>query len=168
MDRENLVVLKGDKELVFKTDTMYPNKYYRCLKVAENDNVQYLVYGIVFDQKGFDENFEFAYDRIMRDWETIGLTKSGKLVNKTTFRELANVHTYGKQSNNLRIIFFGLPKDCMYGFYPIYNENKAKQLNAMYSWCEQVIGGYMGYFDQDCIQFGKYGIPISYGDLRTR
>lgn len=168
MDRENLVVLKGDKELILGSETLYPNKYYRCLKATEMDADSYFVDGNNMTHSFFEKYFEFAYDRIMRDWETIGLTKGGKLVNKTTFRELANVHTYGKQSNNLRIIFFGLPKDCMYGFYPIYNENKAKQLNAMYSWCEQVIGGYMGYFDQDCIQFGKYGIPINYGDLRTR
>lgn len=72
MNKDNLVVLKSDKQLEFQTDILYPNKYYRCLKVTENKNVEYLIYGIKFDQKGFDDNFEFAYDRIMCDWEKIG------------------------------------------------------------------------------------------------
>ena len=166
MNKENLVVLRGDKALEFQTDTMYPNTYYRCLKATENDDTQYCIYGIIFDQAGFDKNFEYAYDRIMRDWERIGLIKGGKLIGKTAFKELANVHTYGKQTNNLRIILFGLPKECMYGFYPIYSENKAKQLDAMYKWCIQVMEGYTGYFDQENIQFGRNGVPLSYGDLR--
>jgi hypothetical protein len=167
MNKGNLVVLRGDKALEFETDTMYPNKYYRCLKLEENGIEQYMVYGIVFDKEGFEANFEFAYYRIMRDWERIGLTIGGSLIGRTAFKELANVHLYGKQSNNLRIIFFGLPKECMYGFYPIYSENKAKQLEAIYKWCIQVMGGYTGYFDQENIQFGNCGIPLSYGDLRV-
>jgi hypothetical protein len=167
MNKENLVVLRGDKALEFETEAMYPNRYYRCLKATENDSTQYCIYGIIFDQAGFDKNFEYAYDRIMRDWELIGLTKGGKLINKTAFKERANVHTYGKQTNNLRIIFFGFPKECMYGFYPIYNENKAKQLDAMYKWCIQIMDGYTGYFDQENILFGNCGIPLSYGGLRV-
>ena len=166
MDKTNLVVLRGDKALEFQTDTMYPNTYYRCLKVEENDNEQYLVYGIVFDKTGFNENFEYAYDRVMRDWESIGLIKKGKLVSKKSFNELASVHLYGKQSNNLRIIFFGLPKECMYGFYPRFRENQAKQLLTIYQWCINVINGDMNYFDFDFIQFGQNGIPISYGNLK--
>jgi hypothetical protein len=167
MNKENLVVLRGDKALEFEGEAMYPNQYYRCLKATENDREEYFVYGIKFDKATFDTNFEFAYDRIMRDWELIGLTKGGKLIGKTAFKVLANVHTYGKQSNNLRIIFFGFPNECMYGFYPIYNENKAKQLDAMYKWCIQIMDVYTGYFEQENIQFGQKGIPLSYGDLRV-
>lgn len=167
MNKENLVVLRGDKALEFETEAMYPNRYYRCLKATENDSTQYCIYGIIFDQAGFDKNFEYAYDRIMRDWELIGLIKGGKLIGKTAFKELANVHTYGKQSNNLRIIFFGFPKECMYGFYPIYNENKSKQLDAMYLLCNVVIGGEMRWFDNENIQFGNCGIPLSYCNLRN-
>jgi len=167
MNKENLVVLKGDKALEFETDTMYPNKFYRCIKATENDNVQYCIYGIIFDQAGFDKNFEFAYDRVMRDWESIGLIRGGKLIPKSRFNFFANVHVYGKRSNNLRIIFFGNPKDCMYGFYPAFSESQAKQLSAMYKWCENVIAGEMNYFDNDYIQFGNCGIPLSYGNLRV-
>ena len=166
MDKTNLIVLRGDTALEFQTDTLYPNTYYRCLKVEENDYEEYLVYGIIFDKEGFDKNFELAYDRIMRDWERIGLIKKGKLVSKKAFNELASVHLYGKQTNNLRIILFGHPKECMYGFYPKYRENQAKQLLTMYEWCINVIGGDMNYFDFKYIQFGNSGVPLSYGNLR--
>lgn len=167
MDKNSLVVLKGNKALEFEGEAMYPNRYYRCLKAIENDREEYVVYGIRFNKETFEATFEFAYDRVMRDWERIGLTKGGKLIGKTAFKELANVHQYGKQTNNLRIITFGFPNECMYGFYPIYSENKAKQLDAMYKWCIQIIDGYMGYFDQECIHFGNAGIPIGYGGLRV-
>ena len=167
MNKTSLVVLRGDKVLEFQTDTMYPNKYYRCLRVSENDNAEYMVYGIVFDKATFEATFEYAYDRIMRDWERIGLIKGGKLIGKTAFKELANVHLYGKQTNNLRIIFFGFPKECMYGFYPMFRESKAKQLDTMYVWCNVVIEGEMRWFDNENIQFGNCGIPLSYGDLRV-
>jgi hypothetical protein len=172
MNKENLVVLKGNEALKLQTDTMYPNKYYRCLKASENDNVQYCIYGIIFDQEGFDKYFEFAYDRIMRDWERIGLLKNGKAISKTAFKELANVDTYGKKNRNLRIIFFGLPKECMYGFYPPFCENKSKQLDNMYQWYGNVINASpycMSYFDGESIQFGNCGIPIVYTDrLRVK
>jgi hypothetical protein len=167
MSKTSLVVLRGDKELEFQTDTMYPNTYYRSIQASENDYNEYIVYGIKFDQEGFDKNFEYAYDKIMRDWETIGLIKKGKLISKKAFNELASVHLYGKQTNNLRIIFFGHPRENMYGFYPKFRENQAKQLLAIYQWCINVIDGDMSYFDFQYIQFGNCGIPLSYGNLRT-
>ena len=166
MNKTNLVVLRSDKALEFQTDTMYPNTYYRSLQVTENDREEYIVYGIKFDKAGFDEYFELAYNRIMRDWENIGLIKKGKLVSKKAFNELANVHLFGKQTNNLRIIFFGIPKECMYGFYPKYRENQAKQLITIHQWCENVIEGNMEYFDFEYIQFGNCGFPLTYGNLR--
>lgn len=166
MNKTNLVVLRGDKELEFQTDTMYPNTYYRCLKIEESDNEEYLVYGIVFDKAGFELNFEYAYDRVMRDWKKIGLIKNDKLISKSKFKLFANIHIYGKRSNNLRIIFFGNPRECTYGFYPLYRECQADQLNTIYSWCELIIAGEMRWFDNECIQFGNCGVPLSYGNLR--
>jgi hypothetical protein len=67
----------------------------------------------------------------------------------------------------MRIIFFGGSESGRYGFYPKYRENQAKQLLAIYQWCLNVIEGDMDYFDFKYIQFGKYGIPIYYGNLRN-
>ncbi len=84
---------------------------------------------------------------------------------------MANVHTYGKQTNNMRIMYFGHPKDCMYGFYPPFNENKSKQLDHMYTWYKEVVacGEYaMQYFDNREIQFGNCGISLTFSDLQVR
>lgn len=167
MTKTSLVVLRSDKELQFETDTMYPNTYYRSIQALENDVNEYIVYGIKFDQAGFDKNFEYAYDRIICDWETIGLIKGGKLIHKSKFNLYANVHVYGKRLNNLRIIFFGNPRECIYGFYPRFSENQAKQLTEIYQWCENVIAGDVSYFENNDIQFGNCGIPLSYGNLRS-
>ena len=106
MDK-TLCILKGSKELKLDNDAMYPNTFYRCL---EGDKKDIYVYGYNMPISEFEKNFEFAYERIMRDWERISLVKNGKPISKTAFKALANVHTYGKQTNNDRIIFFGIPK----------------------------------------------------------
>jgi hypothetical protein len=167
MTKTNLVVLRGDTALGFETDTMYPNTYYRSIQATENDHEEYIVYGIKFDKKTFEANFEYVYDKVIRDWERIGLIKKGKLISKKAFNELASVHLYGKQTNNLRIIFFGGTESGRYGFYPKFRENQAKQLLTIYQWCINVIEGDMTYFDFQYIQFGNKGIPISYGNLRS-
>ena len=167
MTKTSLVVLRGDTALGFETDIMYPNTYYRSIQATENDHEEYIVYGIKFDKKTFEANFEYVYDKVIRDWESIGLIKGGKLIPKSRFKLFANVHVYGKRSNNLRIIFFGNPRECMYGFYPIFSENQTKQLTKMYQWCENVIAGDISYFDDKDIQFGNCGIPLSYGNLRS-
>lgn len=43
MNKTSLVVLRGDKELEFQTDTMYPNTYYRSIQASENDVNEYMV-----------------------------------------------------------------------------------------------------------------------------
>jgi hypothetical protein len=169
MDKTNLVILKGSSELKLGSDTLYPNKYYRCLKDTKND--RYFVDGINMSEAFFKDYFEYAYDRIIRDWESIGLIVDGKIITKKAFGEMANIHTYGKQTNNIRIILFGKPKECMYGFYPPFSENKVKQLDHMYTWYKEVVNGgefAIKYFDNQDIQFGNGGIPLCFGNLRIR
>lgn len=166
MDKKSLAILKDSKTLSFDGEVFTPLKFYRSIEVSEN---AIIVNGFCIPKQDFDEYFEYAYDKVMRDWEAIGLVVNGKAITKKKFKELADVHTYGKQTNNNRIIFFSThPKECLYGFYPIYGENKARQLDAMYMWYLQVLDGYMGYIDQESIQFGNCGIPLNSADLRVR
>lgn len=170
MDKSNLVILKGSNELKLGFDTLTPNKFYRCLKDSENGATSYFVYGINMSEEFFEAYFELAYDRIIRDWKSIGVIGSDGIITKKVFCEMADVHTYGKQTNNMRIMYFG-GKDCIYGFYPPFNENKVKQLDHMYRWYKEVVicGEYaMQYFDNREIQFGNCGIPLTFSDLRVR
>jgi hypothetical protein len=99
----------------------------------------------------------------------MGLVVGGKAISKKAFTELIDVRVYGKQTQNLRIGFVMTnPKECLYGFYPMYNENKAKQVANMYGMYLSTIEGDMNYVDQEYIQFGNCGTPLSNTDLRKR
>ena len=161
MDKTSMVILKGTESgLVYE-----PNKFYRhCLDV--DYDFPHMIYGASITKEAFNEYFEYAHERIMRDWTKMNLVVDGKPVTKKEFKELADVHTYGSGRKNLKIIFFGATKDCRYGFYPMQG-SKAANLNEAYNMYLDTINGNMEYIDDKDIQFGNTGIPIGYGDLRV-
>jgi hypothetical protein len=166
MDKSNLVILRGSKELKIDGEVFIPLTFYRSIAVTENATI---VNGFCIPIQEIERDFELAYDKIMRDWELIGLVVGGKAISKKAFTELIDVHVYGKQTNNIRTGFFSThPKECLYGFYPMYSENKAKQIANMYGMYLSTIDGDMNYVDQEYIQFGNCGIPLSNTDLRKR
>ena len=57
---DNIVILKGQKELKFETDVLKPNTLYRSIQLSEGAVTQILVYGIVFDKETFDASFKYA------------------------------------------------------------------------------------------------------------
>jgi hypothetical protein len=166
MDKNSLVILRGSKELKIDEEVFTPLTFYRSIAVTENATI---VNGFCIPNQEIERDFELAYDKVIRDWELIGLVVGGKPITKKKFKELADVHVYGRQTNNNRIAFFNThPKECLYGFYPMYNENKAKQLDSLYVLYLETVNGNMSYIDQEYIQFGNCGIPLSYSDLRKR
>jgi len=112
MKKENLVILKGQSGLETETVTFKPNKHYRCIVLNENNIKQYLVYGVVMDEGLFNNMFEPVYDKVIRDWNKMKLAKNGGKVTKKHFNEIADIHTYGRGNNALKIVFFTIGKDC--------------------------------------------------------
>lgn len=167
MTKENLVILKGNKAIEFEGENLSPNTFYRCLPTEKNEFGAYMVYGHCYDLKTFNEFFEFAHDKIMRDWKQIGLVgENNKPLSKTAFVKKANIHSYDK----LRIWFFGGTigdEKFNYGFYP-YIEPKPKNAIECYQNYLDTVNGNMVHFDCKDIQYGNCGIPISYNDLRVR
>lgn len=170
---DNLVVLKGDDGFMQHQSEFFPNKYYRSIKLSEDDNAQILVFGEIFTQTQFDEKFEYATDRVLKDWASIGLIKvdGGGLVKAlsfTAFSKLADIHTYKGyfmgRTTKMRIILFRTCKEIMYGFYPT-NATKLNDLRESYQWYLDTVGGKDEYLDDKSIQFGNRGIALSYGDL---
>ena len=167
MDIQNLVQVRNDISLVkTKTTTFYPHKNYRCICIDENNIKQYLVYGVVFDEKTFNELFIYSHSKIMNDFENIGLLSNGKPLSKKEFIELSDMHLYGRSRQNLRIVLFG-KKDCLYGFYSYIRDNKKRTYNSVYEMYKAFVMGNMVPLDDDCIQFGNCGIPLTYNDLRV-
>lgn len=164
MKKNNLVVLKTSEPLFWEGQRFDLNKVYRCLEPVESgDENNYMIYAEWFTKEEFDMYFEFAHDRVMRDWLALGLvTAEHKAITLKEFKLRMDVLTYGKQMNNLRIGFIGQPKENLYKFYPIADGNKQIQLRQMYDMYLYVLDENPYYLDNRCIQFGTFGKHISY------
>lgn len=164
MKKTNLVVLKTFEPLFWEGQRLDLNTVYRCLEPVESgDDHNYMIYAEWFTPEEFEMYFEFAHDRVMRDWLSLGLIKEGyKLITFKEFKERMDIHTYGKQIDNLRIGFIGESKENYYKFYPMVNGNKQIQLREMYEMYKYVVEGNPYYLDNRSIQFGTFGIHIGY------
>lgn len=165
MDKTSMVILRGSKELILGTDTFRPNKAYRCCEAKESGKDGYIVFGVWFNKSYFHSNFEFAYDRIVRDLEGIGLIINNKLVSKNKFKQMADVYSYqGYRVKPFHVAFFkGV--DILYGFYPRFRESKLETMNYVYNNLVRFFDGDLLPLDQDFIQLGNKGIPISGGNI---
>ncbi len=172
MKKENLVILRGKSTLVTQCGTrIEPNTSYRCIEVSEGKVKQFLVYGIVFDEKGFNQLFIELHTVVMNEFKTIGLIKEdGRAISKAQFKALASVHQYGKGKEMLNVMYFYInSKECIYGFYPNFTgDSKAECLKNAYDMYLDLLNGEMDDFDCADIQRGNCGIPICYGNLRVR
>jgi hypothetical protein len=166
--KTDLVVLKNQDCVMFDTETFRPNINYRCIKLENKDTVEYLVYGIVFDSETFDRLFETTHEKMMRDFNELGLfQKNGNPISKNKFSNLADIHTYGKGSSKLHILIFRNSRERMYGFYP--NQGvKPMQLKESYDYFLEIVNGNMDSVDSGDVCFGNCGIPIYYGKLRIQ
>jgi hypothetical protein len=54
---------------------MHPNRFYRSIKLTDENEGDVIVYGMTFSKKTFDGTFRFAYDKIIRDFKEMGLVK---------------------------------------------------------------------------------------------
>lgn len=170
MERKDyLVCLKGNQK-GFTTESgtdFNPHKAYRFIKNGKWN----LVNGEPLSDKVFNTLFEFVLDRAKRHFELLGLTKNGNPISKTKFKELADIHQYGRGKEMLNVIYFnGFHNDkIIYGFYPLCKgDSKAICLTNAHQMYLQFLNGDSDDFDCEDIQFGNTGIPIGYGDLRQR
>lgn len=171
MKKENLVILKGKSTLISQCGTrIEPNKNYRCIEVSDETHSEFLVYGIVFDEKAFKELFVYLHDIVMSEFNDIGLLDNMKPISKAQFKERASIHQYGRGKDMLNVMYFYTnPKECIYGFYPQFQgDSKAKCLENAYEMYKDLLNGEMDDFDCKDIQRGNCGIPLIYGDLRCR
>jgi len=168
MNKEDLVVLKGNIVVTFESDSFKPHTHYRCIKITENNISQYMVYGIIFDEVKFNELFEFSQIRLIRDFKELGmLDKNNKPLSKSKFLEKANVHCYGRAKNKVyRFYFYKKPHECMYMFESLFIGVKPMQLLEAYTNYTSIFLGLLDSLDSGLIQFGNCGIPLTNSKLR--
>ncbi len=159
MNKENLVVLKGSIQLEFETDVIKPNVYYRCVAIQKKE---YLVYGIIFSHDKFNELFEFAQDRVLRDFKELGILKEDNTpVSKSLFTKEADIHEYGK----LKVWYFRNTRERIYAFYPMQG-SKIENQKECYQMYLDIINGDVESLDNKDVKFGNCGIPLTYDSLR--
>lgn len=161
MKKENLVVSKLEVKFDKGHSEFRPNHFYRCLP----ENGDFLIYGEWFTQAERAELFETVHERMLRQFESLGLIVGGKPISKTAFVKQADIHTYGRGNRGLKIWFFRNSRNIIWVFYPMQGA-KAKNAIECYNWFLELIEGNMESIDSEDVCFGDAGIPLSYGKLR--
>lgn len=158
MGKTDLVYLRPEKTLMLGDDLFKPNVCYRHVQ----DGEKHIVYGNEIGELDFNNYFEYAYNRIVSYWISLGLIDNGKAVSKRRFKELADIHTYGKTK-----VLYIRGGENIYGFYS-YDTTNADCLKNSYNMFLETYYGNMYYFDRNEIQYGNCGIPLSGFKLRVR
>ena len=84
--------------------------------------------------------------------ELIGLSVNGKPISFSKFKAKADAHQYGSRSNKIYIVYIGLPKENLFGFYPP-RTTKKESLEIAYQY-------YMSVFEQE-----EYNNEFYYGNM---
>lgn len=106
---------------------------------------------------------EFTHlDVLTRLAEAGLLDTNNKPITRAKFKELADIHRYGK---HYKILYIGKPKENLFGFYPSVYATNPEALKEAYELFMNLVEG-----DLLClggrVLIGNCGIPISYGKLR--
>lgn len=102
---------------------------------------------------------KFLIDKL----KSLGMvSEDGKPVLYSTFKNRASVHRYGR---HLKIVYLGIPKENLFGFYVFYNTDAIVMKDA-YKMLLKLVKGDMEDFDNEDLQWGNCGIPLVYGRMR--
>lgn len=162
-NREFVVLRENQELLVVNQTTFRPHEFYPCfLEYAEKT---VLVYGEPIYRHNFESYFEMAQDRILRDFEKLGIIVNGKVISKTAFSKLIDVHNYvGRpRSTSFKVGYVTThPKELLYAFMPTFiNDTKANTIKIAYNHVLEIIEGNLDCVKDDLVQFGNCGIPVS-------
>lgn len=104
---------------------------------------------------------------LLAKMKQVGLIgQDGKLILFSAFKNLASVHTYGKGRKALKIVFVGLPKENLFGFYVMQGSELNNTKEAYAYLVDYVTNGNDEPYLLGDIQWGNCGIPIGYGRIR--
>lgn len=81
----------------------------------------------------------------------------------TGFKNRASVHKYG---GKYKIVFVGLPKSNLFGFYTMYGSD-SKVMKEAYDMYWKLVKCDMENYNEGDVQWGNCGIPLGYGNLRS-
>lgn len=95
------------------------------------------------------------------------MTDEGEPVLYSAFKNMAGIHRYNGRSGTLKVVFIGLPKENLFGFYAAFkNDTDTNVLKEAYSNYLKLVKGRIDPYETKDVQWGNAGIPLVYGDLR--
>jgi hypothetical protein len=168
-----LVVLKEGVSTfndAFSGTEFKPHTFYRARVLTNENQKEVLIYGEIFVDEDFDNKFEYASERLMRDFKLCGLVKpNGKPVSKAKFKRDCQLHTYGRGQQKLfKALFFTMKDRQIYSFQTNLRENKTEFFQETYNQYLDIMDGDLEPIDNRLVQFGNCGIPLTYSDMKVR
>ena len=110
---------------------------------------------------------KLTHEQLKENLTKLGLIVNGKPVTKKLFTEYADFNQYGRGKPSLYVIYIGVPKENLFGFYPHRRTTKVEALSEAYDMYKNIVLHNDYYYKIDYIQWGNCGYPLSYGNLRT-
>ena len=102
---------------------------------------------------------------LIQKMELIGLAVQGQPLSFNKFKQYADAHQYGSRSNKIYIVYCGLPKENLFGFYPP-RTTKKESLEIAYQYYLSVFENEeINEFTYGNIAWGVNGYPLSYRKL---
>ena len=174
-----LVVCKNTEPLEnLETTEFKVGKIYRYLEIEDNNEKQYMVFGITMLEKTFKECFDLyapiIVDRVKQTAfiETKFLNRQRfidyKPVTKKKFKEdIADVHYYGRGKRRAIVVYVGEPRKSMFAI--LSNETTKKgALKFAYDVMLELYKGNIDYIDRGFVKWTNRGMPVVYSfDTRT-
>jgi hypothetical protein len=103
---------------------------------------------------------------LIEKMELIGLSVNNKPLSFSKFKAKTDAHQYGNRSSKIYIVYIGLPRQNLFGFYPP-RTTKKESLEIAYQYYLSVFENEdYNDFTYGNIAWGVHGYPISYSRLR--
>ena len=102
---------------------------------------------------------------LIQKMELIGLAVNHKPIRFSKFKQYADAHQYGSRGNKIYIVYCGLPKENLFGFYPP-RTTKKESLEIAYQYYLSVFENEeINEFTYGNIAWGYNGYPLYYRKL---
>lgn len=107
---------------------------------------------------------KLSKDQLIENLKVLGLVsiEDGRPISYSGFKNRASIHRYG---NTYKIVFVGHPKQNLFGFYVMY-DNDTQVMKEAYGMFVRLVKGDMEEYNDGDVQWGNAGIPLGYGNLR--
>ena len=135
---------------------------YRCIEITEGKEIQYLVYGVVFDKETFNKCFEDHIDTLKERVAKLPLRKdNGSMVSKTEFKnDITNVFGSNKR-NTHKIVLVSSSKENIFGIISERGATKKQALDLAYAKFSDMLDNDFDSIPLGYVRWFSRGIPIS-------